>query len=327
MKLSVIIPVYNVESYLERCINSILKQNYNDYEIILINDGSTDNSLSICKKYADNFSNVRLVNQKNQGSGFARNAGMKVAQGKYLYFCDPDDYLEEGFFDIVNEYIEKKPELIIFSYWDEFEKNGKPYKRQLVQIEENQYLSKTEFRDSFNELYSKYLLHTLWNKVYSSDFLKRNNIIFTDAPMGQDTRFNLSLYPLLTTVQLVKTPYYHYISNRIGSSTTKYRINRVELQLEEVKMLKETLERMDKTNEGLINKVKTDILLDNCSRITNSDISKEKKIDFINILLNKEAFETILDDNYNNERVTLNLLKNKKIKTYILLKNIQQMIT
>lgn len=326
MKISVIVPVYNVEHYLERCLDSILKQNYNEFEIILINDGSTDGSLDICKKYAKKYENIQLVNQKNQGSGYARNTGMKVARGRYYYFCDPDDYLDEHFFESVDKAIERNPELIIYSYWEESEKDGEFYNKRLIEIEENRYLNQKDFRAVFEELFSKNLLYTLWNKVYSRRFLKENNIKFTNAPMGQDTRFNLCLYPFLKSVQLIKTPYYHYVSNRTGSSTTKYRTNRVELQLEEVKLLNRTLRMMDKDGKQLTDKVKTNILLDNCSRIANANITKTEKLEEIKKVLNKKDFQPLLQKDYNSGRIALKILKNEKLELFIFLKKIQNNI-
>src|SRR5690606_37960744 len=95
MKLSVIIPVYNVEKYVAQCLDSVLDQNFepNDYEIIVVNDGSTDGSLAIVQDYANKHKHIKLIDKKNGGVGSARNCGMDHAQGKYIYFIDSDDYL------------------------------------------------------------------------------------------------------------------------------------------------------------------------------------------------------------------------------------------
>ena len=91
-KLSYIVPIYNVEKYLRKCVDSLLEQNYSDYEIILINDGSTDNSGAICDEYARMFDNIRVIHQENAGLSAARNAGLALAQGEYICFVDSDDY-------------------------------------------------------------------------------------------------------------------------------------------------------------------------------------------------------------------------------------------
>ena len=95
--VAVIIPVYNAESYLERCINSVRGENSLDMEIILIDDGSTDNSYSICRNYADIDSRIRLIQKTNEGQGIARNIGIAMSNSKYLYFLDSDDYISEHF--------------------------------------------------------------------------------------------------------------------------------------------------------------------------------------------------------------------------------------
>ena len=99
MKLSIILPVYNVERYIEKCLISLLgKQDFEqtDYEVIIINDGSTDDVLSIIQRYTIQYSNIRIYNQKNQGQSAARNYGLKVAQGEYIWFVDPDDWIEDN---------------------------------------------------------------------------------------------------------------------------------------------------------------------------------------------------------------------------------------
>ena len=88
MKFSVILPIYNVEAYLAECVESILSQTYNDYELILVNDGSKDSSLSICEEYAKKYSSIKIVNQPNAGLSMARNNGLSVAQGDYIIFID-----------------------------------------------------------------------------------------------------------------------------------------------------------------------------------------------------------------------------------------------
>ena len=95
IKVSVIIPVYNVEHYLEDCVDSILRQTLQGINIILIDDGSTDLSGEICNRYAEEYSNIQVVHKKNEGQGVARNVGVSMADGEYIYFMDSDDLLQE----------------------------------------------------------------------------------------------------------------------------------------------------------------------------------------------------------------------------------------
>jgi len=101
MKISVIIPVYNVEQYLRECLDSVMTQSYNDYEVICINDGSTDGSMAVLKEYAEKYPKVSVIDQENKGLSAARNAGINAATGEYVFLLDSDDYLEPDSLDIL----------------------------------------------------------------------------------------------------------------------------------------------------------------------------------------------------------------------------------
>lgn len=96
IKVSIIIPVYNVEKYLERCVNSVLKQTYKNVEIILVDDGSPDGSPGICDRYASEYNTVKVLHKANEGLGLTRNAGLRLATGDYVMFVDSDDYIKEN---------------------------------------------------------------------------------------------------------------------------------------------------------------------------------------------------------------------------------------
>lgn len=105
--ISIVIPVYNVENFLERCITSVLNQTFENIEIILVNDGSTDNSLRICQQYEKIDSRIFIINQENQGLSAARNSGINQARGKYICFIDSDDWIHEKYLEILYNDIEK----------------------------------------------------------------------------------------------------------------------------------------------------------------------------------------------------------------------------
>ena len=105
---SIIIPCYNAEKYLKRCLNSILNQNYKYFEIIIINDGSTDNSLEIIKEYSEKFQNIKYINQRNQGVAIARNVGINLVQGEKFVFIDADDYISSNYLWYLNEAFKNK---------------------------------------------------------------------------------------------------------------------------------------------------------------------------------------------------------------------------
>lgn len=117
-KFSVIIPVYNMEKYLSECVESVLSQNFKDFEIILVDDGSTDSSKEICDQYSDKYSFVYTIHQKNQGLSEARNTGIRMAKGNYLLFLDSDDFIKKNGLEILNKIVnENDPDIIINNYY------------------------------------------------------------------------------------------------------------------------------------------------------------------------------------------------------------------
>ena len=114
-KISIIVPIYNAEKFIDRCMASIEAQTFRDYEIILVNDGSTDNSAALCQKYREQNSRVTYIEKENGGAGSARNAGMEAARGKYLAFPDIDDWFEPEMYDELYRLAEKGDYDMVFS--------------------------------------------------------------------------------------------------------------------------------------------------------------------------------------------------------------------
>lgn len=198
--------------------------------------------------------------------------------------------------------------------------------KQLVEIEEDMRLDKQKFKEYFIPLFRDNILFTLWNKLYRRDFLNANNIQFTNAPMGQDTLFNLTLYPLVSTVQLVKEPFYNYISNRVESSTEKFRPNRAQLQLEEAALLEKTLKQLNLKDNDLLEKMYLEILLGNSHHIANSKISVSEKRAALKELVEMNILKEHLADQTHSTTLALKLLQNKQVDLYLILKKIQRII-
>lgn len=119
--LSIIVPVFNAEKYITRCIDSILSQTFNDYELILINDGSTDGTYDILEKYRNN-SKCIVLHQKNRGVSVARNVGIEIATGRFISFVDADDYLSNNYFDVLVPLLNNNPQLVSFNSFYEYKK-------------------------------------------------------------------------------------------------------------------------------------------------------------------------------------------------------------
>ena len=210
--VSVIVPIFNVEGYLPRCLESIVTQTYSDLEIILVDDGSTDNSGSICDEYASKDIRIRVIHQKNSGLPEARNSGLRVAKGDYIIMPDGDDVLNPRM-------IETLYNLIIIGNYDFSMCYGKMVftedglKSELQQS--HTLLSSAELnRDScMKNLYmgghhKEIQYHVVWNKLYKRELLE--NVYFSDTA-SQDTEFNNRVYQQIVKAICTKEIFYYWI--------------------------------------------------------------------------------------------------------------------
>lgn len=208
-KISVVLPVYNIEKYLCECLDSLINQTFKDIEIICINDGSTDNSLSILEEYASEDKRFRIINQKNQGQSVARNRGLAVAQGKFITFIDPDDFFElDALQNMYEKIIENKADLII-SHCKAFADN-KNCKKQLKKAYNfNKLLApKVIGLVSVNldnlEFYIEEILPTVWGKLFSLEFLRKNNIEFINENIvHEDDGFCVKLLASFPKISII----------------------------------------------------------------------------------------------------------------------------
>ncbi|MCY3036068.1 MULTISPECIES: glycosyltransferase family 2 protein [Aerococcus] len=228
MQFSIIMPVYNVENYLERSINSILNQSYKDWELIIVNDGSKDSSKKICEEFANNDNRIKLINQKNQGSGVARAKALENAKGDYIVFVDPDDFTVENSLTAINAIIEKNKEKpdIIFCGYNEIAKNKAGKNITIThRYDNNKLLTEDAIGSSF-KIIESVSIKSLWNKVYSRDFLFRNNVNFSDQRVGQDALFNFTAYKYITKIYISTDIIYNYDATREGSAVKTFNPNK-----------------------------------------------------------------------------------------------------
>ncbi len=218
--ISVIIPVYNVEKYLEECVNSVLSQTYQNIEIILVDDGSTDPSGSLCDKFKAQNSNVQVIHQKNAGLSDARTAGLKLATGKYVYFLDSDDYISADAFEKLCLIAENDSSDIVFfdahSFLDESDEDIKQnYKR------ENSYQTKSGI-EIFSEMQKNGEFHSSVPLMFMRrEFLSENNISFISGVYYEDMAFTFEALCLADIVsQCAESLYFRrYRKNSIMTST------------------------------------------------------------------------------------------------------------
>ena len=220
IKFSVIIPVYNVEKYLNKCIDSILIQSYSNYEIILINDGSTDTSPDICLKYIKNNKKIRYITQENKGLSEARNSGLRVATGDYILFIDSDDFYDDNYFleKLSNRLLSKKTDILNFSYKkvDLINNKSTSYfnkKLTLGNIESEfdivNYISK-------NRLY----IASACNKAINAELFKNNDLFFRKDIFSEDIEWCARLLHYAKTIDFINIDAYCYCQHSLSITHT-----------------------------------------------------------------------------------------------------------
>lgn len=222
VKVSIIIPVYNSEKYLKECIESVINQNYSDMELILVDDGSSDNSYSICSKYKNEYPNISLFHQKNQGVSVARNLGLKYAKGKYIFFLDSDDLMIDNLLHSINEYLDNNYDMLIGNMvnWDS-KKNISYIENDVTKV------SPKELTDiyKFCEFYAIKNYQIPWAPYQS--FWKRKIIVDNDLSfdkaikVGEDCDFYFRYINYVKKFKIVKYPFVKY---RIDSENSLMKI-------------------------------------------------------------------------------------------------------
>ena len=217
-KVSVIIPVYNVEGYLRECLDSVVNQTLKEIEIICIDDGSTDSSLSILKEYAQSDSRISVLQQKNLHAGIARNTGIAVARGKYLSFLDADDFFELRMLEDCYSLIEKEgSEILFYQYWNYNDETHEPEQVRGI----NKRFTKGE-SVTLPTISARKELMTMcnpmpWNKLIRHQLIKDAGIRFQSQSASNDVYFSLSSLSCSKKITLFYKPYVYYRYNRKGS--------------------------------------------------------------------------------------------------------------
>lgn len=213
MLVSVIVPVYNTQDYLDKCIESLLRQTYKNIEVILVNDGSTDHSLEVCKKYASQDARIAIINKENGGASSARNAGIRVATGEYIMFADSDDYVDENYVrEMVDAQSENKDAFVICDLCGILSDGGLlPFHEK---IKESGVFNICDYYR-----FSKWLiLNQPYNKIFALEKVKANNILFKeDLPIGEDIYFNLEYLMHCKKIYFVNKQLYYCLRDRDSS--------------------------------------------------------------------------------------------------------------
>lgn len=206
-KISVIVPVYNAEKYLHRCIDSILAQTFTDFELLLVDDGSKDCSAVICDEYAAKDVRVRVFHKENGGVSSARNLGLDNANGEWIAFCDADDYVENNWLDTYYTNFDNV-DLVIQGYSND------------IYLKQYNFDCKGEVIDVVGKLYKKHILGFLHTKIFNNLVLKENKVRFDEKiSFREDEDFVLKYLRFIKNVKCIKTGGYNYV---ISDLSKKY---------------------------------------------------------------------------------------------------------
>ncbi|MCH5166331.1 MAG: glycosyltransferase [Erysipelotrichales bacterium] len=299
--ITVIIPVYNVEKYLEKCVNSVLVQTYKDLEIILVDDGSTDSSSLLCDKLKSKDNRIKVIHKKNQGLGLARNSGLKVASGQYVTFVDSDDFIDQDLVLNLLSAINKNGIDTAIGGFKRIEENDKIVREEHYVAE--LYTGENVLKSLLPRLLgsapekSDSLRPSVWNCLYSMDIIKKHKILFPSERdyISEDIIFDLHYYQYAKGVQVLDNISYNYRIND-NSLTRKYKKDGYYLFK---KLYKKELEIVEKYNilEYTKNRITRQFFVNTleCIRQEKVRIAKKSFKDCLECLKNICADNTLLN--------------------------------
>ena len=215
--VSIIMSVFNTEQYLKKCIDSLINQTFKEFELIIINNGSTDNSLKILEDYSKKDNRIKLIsNSKNLFLSQARNQALEISRGKYVYVVDSDDFIENDTLEKTVFIAEKYGlDLVVFGWYMEYVINNNLYCLP-VTPKENIFLTAKEFRETAFCYLNQSILTVPWNKLYLRSKIEMFKVRYRQTKL-EDHHFNMDFIKNISRVAFLKTPFYHYNRSRNGS--------------------------------------------------------------------------------------------------------------
>ena len=219
-KISIILPIYNVDKYLATCLESLLVQTHKEIEMILVNDGSKDNSLEICKEYAEKDSRIIIINKENEGVAIARNIGLEVATGKYVAFVDPDDWVEPLMYESLLKQIKKwDAPICLCNFYRDTKRRSQPKHFEFneeVLIEDAIIEKLLNDMIGISDLLPKHnmIMGSVWRGIYERSFLEQHGIKFVpNLTIMEDLVFMVQALLKCTKVAIDQGIWYHYVQH------------------------------------------------------------------------------------------------------------------
>lgn len=224
MIISVIIPIYNAEKYLEQCLDSILNQKENDIEVILVDDGSTDQSGEMCDDYRKKDSRIKVIHKKNEGVSLARKAGVDIALGEYIICVDADDYVADGLFEeIINIATNNKVDLICYNYFED--KGNMEFVEQRSKCHSGLYEKENIIKNIYPYLIQtckgEYFTSSLWNKAVRKELLEKYILCNRKATIGEDMATIVACIYNASSIFISDKKLYYYRYNNESATKSK----------------------------------------------------------------------------------------------------------
>ena len=321
--ISIVVPVYNVEKYLKRCIESLINQTYKNIEIILINDGSKDNSLSICKEYEKKDERIKVIDKENEGLGYTRNKGIECANGKYIAFIDSDDYIDLDFYEKLYNSAKKNNSDMVFSSFKKVNGENKVYEIHNSKCSQMAYIGDEARKNILrcvmgNCQEDEQLPISACMILYKKEIMDKYEMRFFSERqyISEDFLFNIEYILKINSASIVEDTYYYYCDNQ-NSLTRKYNPDRFEKIKDMYYYLIEFMGKnglLDETKKGIDN-----YTISHIRACLKQEKLNNKSEAYMNIkkICNDDIVKIILQDGYyatGRQKMFDYLLKTKQYK-------------
>lgn len=279
-KFSIIIPVYNVEEYIKKCLDSVFAQTEKDFEVIVVNDGTKDNSMDIVKNYE-----VKMINQENKGLSAARNNGVKEAKGEYIIFLDSDDYIEKNLLHEIKKSLKNDPDLVRFQIKEK-------YPDKEIKYEENPFTGLTG-EDAFTKISNYHFVENAWCYAIKRKYYLKEKFKFKEGGIHED--FGLIPLVIIKSSRVNSIPYigYNYIQ-RQGSIMSNKNYDKIKKRVNDFyHHYHFLLEEINKTN---LNSLYFKSFIANSLIIKITELNSKEYHEYLKILRKEHVFDNLLED-------------------------------
>lgn len=328
IKVSIIIPIFNAEKFLNKSIRSVINQTYNNIEIILVNDGSTDNSKKICEEFLKEDKRIKLVNCENNGVSFARNLGLERSTGEYVFFLDSDDWIDQNTIEImIKKADENDADIVKINHFNTYSK-GKEKINNLNLVLKEKFKTKDliVIEPKIREyLYANtYLLNTVWGELIKKNLI--GNILFdNEVTYGEDLLFNFKVLQNSKKMIFLKNAYYHYYINSSGINQN-YDFNILCKKIQNLNYVYGEIIKQCNEKEDISYKYIKEVI-ENLKKIFLTQKQLITKKQLVNEEIENSLFKTScekvnLNKISNKDKLIINMLKKGKYKLFVFYSNV-----